>query len=54
MRETNIVVLYDQFPQHRFGTLLPHPPKEEYTRDDEEEENETNEREHIYIFDRRY
>jgi len=51
MSETNILVLYDHFPQHRFGgTLLPHPPKEEYTRDDDEEkENETNEREHIYL-----
>ena len=47
MSETNIVVIYNQFPQHRFGTLLPHPPKEQ-TRDDEEE-NETNEREHIYL-----
>jgi hypothetical protein len=49
MSETNIVVIYDQIPQHRVETLLPFPPKEQ-TRDDEEEENETNERrEHVSL-----
>jgi hypothetical protein len=50
MSETNIVVIYDQIPQQdRFGTLLPFPPKEQ-TRDDDEEENETNERrEHVSL-----
>ena len=50
MSETNIVVIYDQIPQQdRFGTLLPFPPRDQ-TRDDEEEENETNERrEHVSL-----
>ena len=48
--ETNIVVIYDQIPQHRFGTLLPFPPKEQTRDDDEEEkEKETNERERMYL-----
>ena len=62
MSETNIVALHDQIPQHRFGgkTLPLFPPrargvKNNTPRDDEEEEkeNETNEREHISLFERR-
>ena len=51
MSETNIVVIYNQFPQHRFGTLLPHPPKEQ-TRDDEDEKETNEQREHISLKER--